>query len=203
MSHVLNKDLDKLLRAVGDPFQSTPDLPLQDGKPWDVADDEPMMAAVVLIELASSGLWRDHLDRSNFASCEKIVSTMEGKRMALRCMLNTATHTWSKYLCMPAEIIAVTRRLEELQCLNTAEVVILWAWTVGVTYAVDHDAWRLIGRNTLEFYQTYGTGHLPVALKQHIHDTDKNMETKHMMFLLKHYRGPRVGWEVFEFRSRS
>ena len=115
--------------------------------------------------------------------------------MALRCMLDTATHTWSKYLCIPAEITTAIRRLKELQCLNTAEVVVLWTWTIGVADAMDLDAWRMIGRNTLEFYQTYRTGHLPVALKQHILDTDKNMEIKQVIFLLKHYRGPpcRVG----------
>ena len=115
--------------------------------------------------------------------------------MALTCMLDTATHTWSKYLCIPAEITTAIRRLKELQCLNTAEVVVLWTWTIGVADAMDLDAWRMIGRNTLEFYQTYRTGHLPVALKRHILDTDKNMEIKQVIFLLKHYRGPpcRVG----------
>lgn len=71
MNTVLNRDLEELLRAVSDPFQSTPDLSLQDGKSGDAADNGPMMAAVVLIELASSGLWRNHLNRSNFVSCEK------------------------------------------------------------------------------------------------------------------------------------
>jgi hypothetical protein len=48
----------------------------------------------------------------------------------------------------PAKIIAAIRRLEELQCLNTAEVVILWAWTAGVVNPADHDAWGLIERYT-------------------------------------------------------
>ena len=195
MSSILNKDLDGLLRAVSDPFQSIPDLPLQDRNTGGAVDDEPMMTAVVLIELASSDRWQDRLNRSNFASCEEVVSTREGKRMALRCMLDTATHSWSKYLCTPAKISAAIRRLEGLQCLNTAEVVVLWAWTIGVTDAVDHDAWRLIERDTLEFYQTHRTGRLPVALKQHILDTDGTVETNHVRFLHRHYRGPpcRVG----------
>ena len=46
--------------------------------------------------------------------------------------------------------------LEELQCPNTAEVVIMWAWTIGVVNPVDHDGWQLIGRDTLRFYQTRG-----------------------------------------------
>jgi len=147
MSKVLNKNLDKLPRAVGDPFQSTPDLPLRGGKPGEAADDEPMMATVVPIELASSDLWQNHLNRSNFASCEKVVSAREGKRTALRCTLDTVTRTWSQYLCTPAKITAAIRRLEELQCLNIAEVVILRAWT-GVPDTGDRDAWRLIGGNT-------------------------------------------------------
>ena len=108
-----NKELDTLLRAVGDPFQFTPNL---DEQPGDTSGYEPMTATVVLIEFASSNLWRNHLDRSNSTSCEDIVSIREGKRTALGCMLDTATHLWSKFLCTPAKITAAIRRLEELQC---------------------------------------------------------------------------------------
>jgi len=31
--------------------------------------------------------------------------------------------------------------LEELQCPNAAEVVIVWAWTIGVVNPVDRDGW--------------------------------------------------------------
>ena len=54
------------------------------------------------------------------------------------------------------ETIAAIRHLEELQCPNTAQVVILWAWTVGVANVVDHDAWGSIERNTLHFYKDMG-----------------------------------------------
>ena len=74
-------------------------------------------------------------------------------------------------------------------------MVISWAWTVGVTDGVDYDAWRLIGRNTLEFHRTHGTGRSPVALKRHIVDTDKTTGIGHASFLLGYYKGPpcRVG----------
>ena len=74
-------------------------------------------------------------------------------------------------------------------------MVTLWAWTVGVTDAVDYDAWKLIGWNTLKFYRTQGTGRSPVALKRQVADTDKTMEIKHASFLLRYYKGPpcRVG----------
>jgi len=194
MDNIPRKGLGKLLRAVGDPFQFTTDLPLQDVKPGGAVGYEPMMVAVVLIELASSDLWRNHLSRSNFTSCEGIVSTEEGKKVALGCMLETATHSWSKLLCTPAKITAAIRRLEELQCPNTAEVVVLWAWTIGVTDAVDHDAWESILRDTLLFYQTHGKGRL-ITLKRHIVDANRIMEAKHMKFLLRYYKGPpcRVG----------
>jgi len=144
MASVPNKDLDKLLQAVGDPFQF-PDLLLQDGQPVVTADYKPMKAAVALIEFASSDLWRNHLQRPNFASCEEILSTDDGRRAALSCMFDTTAHSWSEFLCTPGKIIAAIKRLEELQCLNTAEVVILWAWTPGVVNMVDHKAWGLIG----------------------------------------------------------
>jgi len=70
MENVSNKDRAGLLQVVGDPFQSAPDPPLQYEEPVCTRKYEPMKAAVVLIEFASSALWRDHLDRSNFISCE-------------------------------------------------------------------------------------------------------------------------------------
>jgi len=150
MESVLDKDLDDLLQAVGDPFQSTTDLPLQDAKAVGTADREPMMAAVVLIGFASSDLWGNHLRRSNFTSCEEIMSTEEGRRTVLECM---AACVWSEFLCTPSKVIAAIRRLEELQCSNTAEVVIMRARTSGVVNPLGHEAWGLIGRDAFPCYQ--------------------------------------------------
>ncbi|KAF9642112.1 hypothetical protein BDM02DRAFT_3124834 [Thelephora ganbajun] len=185
IENVPDKDLNKLVQAVGDPFQFTPGLPLQDGKPVGTVGHESTMAAVVLIEFASSDLWRNHLDRSNFASCEEIVSTEEGRRTALQSMLWAALNSWQELLCTPTKITTAIRRLEELQCLNTAEVVITWAWTVGVIDPADYDGWRLIGKETLRFYQTHGTGHL-TALKRHIIDNNEGTDFYyHLEFLCR------------------
>jgi len=175
---------NELLQAVGDPFQFIPNLPLQDGGSSGTVNDESVKAVAVLIEFASSDLWRNHLSRSNFTSCEKLMSMEEGRRIALGCMLDTATRTWPAYLRTPAKITAAVRRLEELQCLSTAEVVILWAWTTGVIDAANHDDWRLIERATLKFYQTHGMGRL-ATLKHHIIDTDWTIEDIHLEFLLE------------------
>ena len=145
MEAVPHNDLSQLLRAVGDPFQFTPDLPPQDDAPVDTVKYEPMMAAIILIEFASLDLWKKYLRHSNFTSCEGITSTEEGKRTTLRCILDAATDSWLEFLRTPAKIIAAIRHLEELQCLNTAEVVIMWAWTVGVVDAVDHDVGSRLG----------------------------------------------------------
>ena len=192
MEDVSDQDFDKLLQAVGDPFQFAPHIPLQDGQPAFTASYKPMMAAVILIEFASSDPWRDHLRRSNFASCEDIVSTEEGKRTALKWMLEIATHSWFEFLHTPLKITTAIKRLEELQCLNTAEVVIIWAWTTGVVDPVDYDSWRLIQRDTLRFRRTNGMGFL-IALKRHI--TDTSMEAMRIMYLIGHYEGTpcRVG----------
>jgi len=150
MENILDRDLENLLQAVGDPFQFTTDLPLQDGRPVGTADPEPTMAAVVLIKFASSDLWRNHLRRSNFTSCEEITSTEVGRRTVLGCM---TAHTWPEFLCTPPKVIAAIRRLEELQCSNTAEVVIMWARTAGVVNPLGHEAWGLIGRDVIPCYQ--------------------------------------------------
>ena len=192
MENVRSQDLEKLLQAVGDPFQFTPDIPLEDGQPVFTPNYKPMMVVVVLLEFASSDLWRDHLQYSNFASCEEIVSTREGKESALKWMLRVATRSWFEFLHTTVKITAAIRCLEEIRCLNTAEVVIIWAWTTGVVDPVDHDSWRLIQRDTLRLCQTNGMGCL-LALKQHI--TDTSMEITHIEYLIGHYEGTpcRVG----------
>ena len=173
---VSSKNRDKLLRAVDDPFRL-----VLEGQSVDEAMDEPMMVTIVLIEFASSDLWRDHLHRSNFTSCEKIMSTEEGRRSALKCMFDVATLSRSDLLRIPAKMVAAIRRLEELQCLNTAELVILWAWAAGVVNPMDRDGWWLIGRDTLRFYQTHGIGRL-TTLSRHI--ADATMEATHISLLL-------------------
>ena len=163
MENIPSKDLKEFVQAVGDPFQF-PDLPLQDG-PVDPPDYDPAVATAVLIEFASSDLWRNHLQHSNFTS-EEIASTSDGKKAALGWMLEMGSHP-----CTAREITMGIRRLEELQCPNVAEVVMMWAWTVSVVNPVDRDGWQLIGRDTLRFYQTHGVERL-IALKRHVADRD-------------------------------
>jgi len=181
LDNIPHEDLSRLLQAVGDPFQFT-----LNGEPVVTTDYKPMKSAVVLIEFASSNLWRNHLRRSNFTSCEDILSTEEGRKTALNDMLNMAIYTWPTFLHTPAKIIAAIRRLEELQCPNIAEVVIMWAWIVGVVNPVDGDAWKLVGDSTLEFYQTHGIGRL-TALKREI--TDATRRQGHVLLLLQRYEG--------------
>ena len=169
MESVSNADRAGLLQAVGDPFQSAPDTPLQDKEHVFTNEYEPMRVAIVLIEFASSGLWREHLRPSNFASCEGVASTVDGKKSVFDYMQRAADGFWPQFLCTPAKIITAIERLEELQCPNTAEVVLMWAWTFGVVDAVDHDTWRLIERKTLAFYQTHKNGRLNI-LPRHIVD---------------------------------
>ena len=177
MENVPSEDLDRLVQAVGDPFQP-PDLLLQDGKPMDLPYYGSTAATAVLIGFASSDLWRNRLRRSNFTSLEETVSTWDGKRDALKCMA----------YCEPPEslftamgIVMAIRRLEELQCPNTAEVLLMWAWTISVVDPVDRDSWELIGCSTLRFCETRRMERL-VGLKRHI--TDRTMESVYIDLLL-------------------
>ena len=182
MENIPKKELGKLLQVIGDPFQ----LPNpQDGKPVGLGVYKPMMATVVLIEFASSDPWRNHLRRSNFTTCEEVLSTGEGKRTALESMFDVARDLWPELLCTATKITTAIKHLEELQCSNTVEVVIIWAWTTGAVNLVDRDDWRLIGHHTLRFYQTHGMRRL-IALKQHT--TAQPKQSRHMMFLTARYR---------------
>ena len=187
MGNVPIDDLNKLVQAVGDPFQF-PDLPLQDGKPVDLPNYNPMVAIAILIEFASSDLWGNHLRRSNLTSFEEMVSTWDGKRTALGDMSGIAIHPLPEFLCTATKLATAVRRLEALQCPNIAEVIIMWAWTVGAVNPVDHDTWQLIGRDTLRFYQTYGMEHI-IALKRHV--TDAAMNPWAFRFFVERYRGSR------------
>jgi hypothetical protein len=168
MENIPSNDLEGFVQAVGDPFKF-PDLPLQDGEPVNPPNFNPAMATVVLVEFASSDLWRNHLRPSNFASFEEVASTWDGKRTALADMLIKTVGQWPEFLRTAAKTVMAIKRLEELQCLNTAEVVIMWAWTVGAVNPMDRDGWRLIGRATIRFYQTHGMERV-IALKRHLAD---------------------------------
>jgi len=141
---VSEEDLEKLLQAVGDPFQLTSDPPPQDGDPEGAADYDCMMAAIVLIGFSSSDLWRNYLRPPNFTSCEKIMSTEEGRRAALKHISDTAAHAYPDFLRTSANVTAAIKRLRELQCSNTAEVVVMSARATGVGSPEDHETWRLI-----------------------------------------------------------
>jgi hypothetical protein len=124
----------RLLEAVGDPFQFTPDLPPQDGQPTTATDYEPMRSAVLLIKFASSDLWQDHLRPSNFTSCEEMISTEEGRDLAFEYL---------DELEMGDRIgldLAIGR-LEALECRNTVEAITLWAWTNGIMKAAGDNTW--------------------------------------------------------------
>ena len=167
MESVSSADRVSLLHAVGDPFQSTPDAVLQDKRHAFEDEYNPMSVAAVLIEFASSDLWRDHLRHSNFISCEEIISTAEGRKSAFK-YLQFTTQPWP-FLRTPTKIISAIERLEALRCPNTVEVVLTCVWALrGVDGpSVDLDGWRLIRQKTLAFYQKHGLGRLKV-LSQHI-----------------------------------
>ena len=184
MESIPSEDLNKLVQAVDDPFHF-PDLPLQDGKPVSPPHYDPTFATAVLIGFALSDLWRNHLRPSNFTTFEEVVSTRDGKSTALGYMLGMTT-LFPEFLWTGSRIAMAIRRLEELQCSNTAEVVIMWAWTVGIVDPVDHDGWRLIGDDTLRFYQTHGMERLD-TLKRHIVDT--TMDNNRFIHLLSESRG--------------
>ena len=142
----------RLLEAVGDPFHFIPDPPFQSGQPMTTTLYEPMRTAILLIEFATSGLWRNHLRRSNFTSCEEIISTEEGRDLAFKHMIQRETGAGVGSFNSLAKLILAIRRLEEIECWNTAEVVILWAWTNVDVNAANHDAYGLIEQETLNYY---------------------------------------------------
>ena len=166
--------LNQLLQAVGDPFH-LPLEPFQDqrGELERTMHYSPMEAVIVLIGFASSELWRGHLRPSSFASCEDVVSTDKGRNFALRSMFFEASTERPEFLCTPAKIATTIRRLEELGCLNTARVVIIWAWTVGMTDAMDGDGRKLVEGETVLFYKTHGVRSLATLKRYIIQNTDE------------------------------
>ena len=172
MEAVSGHRLNKLLQAVGDPFHFPPESSPDQGVELEkTVRYEPMGAVAVLIEFASSELWKSHLHPSNFTSCEDVLSTDEGRGSALNAMFLTALYGWPEFLCTPTKIVTAIRRLEALGCLNTAQVVIMWAWVAGMADEVDQDGWKLIGDETFRFYRAHGMRFLD-SLKRCIIDND-------------------------------
>lgn len=159
----------RLLEAVGDLFQFPPDLPPQDEQPKVTTNYDPVSSVALLIECAGSDLWRDHLCPLNFASCEVVASTEGGRGLILQGMLGWGSNAQSEPLDSATKLVSALRRLEELECWDTAEVVLLWAWTDGFVDAADNDTWELIGHETLKFYRIRGMERLG-GLSRHIED---------------------------------
>ena len=183
MENIPAGNFKNLLQAAGDPFLADFDTPpLIWHPPIPGSDPRPIRAAVILITLASSNLWRNYLHPSNFTTCEEFLSTREGKSIVITDMINATQKSlsgsrWffsdlehlqeSRSYWTATMVAAAVGRLEELQCLNAAEVVIMWAWTFGVLDVEDRDAWGLVERSTLLFYQTHGIGRLE-HLERHL-----------------------------------
>lgn len=130
METISDKDIERLMEAVGDPFQ--PAMDSQDGDSVGTA----MKAVAILIESASSNRWKKHLRRSNLTSCEEIVSKEEDRR-ALKKMLDEVDYD-------DRNIPTAIGCLRELQCPNTAELVITWA-AARAGRSTDLQIWRSIG----------------------------------------------------------
>ena len=159
----------RLLEAVGDPFQFAPDLPPQDGQPKVTTGYDPISSMALLIEFAGSDLWGDHLRPLNFVSCEAAASTEEGRGLVFQGMFRWCSNIQAEPLDSAAKLVSALRRLEELESWNTTEVMLMWAWTDGFVDATDHDAWELIGHETLKFYRIRGMERLG-GLLRHIED---------------------------------
>ena len=192
METVSGHHLDKLLRAVGDPFHFPPVSPQdQGGEHERTVCYWPMEVVAVLIGFASSELWGGHLRPSNFASCEDILSTDEGRRLALEYMLDTALTVWPEFLRTPAKIVTAVGHLEEHGSLRTAQVVIMWAWVTGMADVMDCDGRNSIEGLTHQFYRTHGIRSL-ASLKHCIirnFDEDEDLKDKQICLFAARYEG--------------
>ena len=145
-------DMDRasLLEAVGDPFQFTQDPSYWDTESSTTAPYEPMQTVALLIEFASSNLWQDHLLSSNFASCEEVISAEEGRALAFRCMTERS-FIRTRLLNSVSRLLLAIRRLQELECWDTAGVVVEWTWTKinDDTKAANHDTHEPMAREAL------------------------------------------------------
>ena len=186
MENVPDHRLNKLLQAVGDPFHFPPEPP-QDEELERTGEYKPMEAVVVLVEFASSKLWRSHLRPSNFVTCEDILSTGEGRRTVLQYMLDAVLKELPEFLCTAEKVVATVRHLEELGLVHTAQVVVMWAWVTGMADVADQDGWQLIEDETLRFYQAYGIRFL-ASLKQYI--LDENLISCQTRLFAARYEGP-------------
>ena len=160
MESISSEDRASLLRAVGIPFQFTPDTEEQ----LHTFEDKynPLSVAAILIWLASSDLWQNHLRRSNFVSCEEITSTEEGRQSVYELM-HLTTELWP-FLRTPIKIISVIECLEVFQCPNTAGAVLtsVWGFAALDGPSVNLDGWRLVRQKTLALYKTRRIGQLNV-----------------------------------------
>ena len=126
--NIADKDFEDLLEAVDDPFQLTLD-PYPPAQPVNATDYDSMMATIVLIEFVASDQWRKNLPASNFTSCETLISTDDGRELALGCLSDTVAE-WPEFLHTSSKVNTAITHLEKIQRPNIAQVVKTWAQKV-------------------------------------------------------------------------
>ena len=120
---VPDTDLNDLLTAVGDPFEST--LELDDGLSIGATRYDPMMIVATLIGFALSDQWCGHVHSTNFITCEDMVSTEEGN-IAFRHALDMTSPAWPVFLLRSKNLDRALARLKGLGCPETAQALDAW-----------------------------------------------------------------------------
>ena len=160
----------ELLGAIGDPFDPTtvshlvrPDGP-QVHDPRDAYLPSKVMG--LLLALASSDMWRDHLHPMNFASCDAIMAEEQ-------YMYHTITYfsSWGSLLKGPGDsnfsgLMLGVNRLKQLRCHSAVKLILLSLWSTPITPLYDKETWRWVERQTLELFSARGETHLGTFVSQ-------------------------------------
>ena len=160
----------ELLRAIGDPFDltTTPSfVGLGRARAHDI-DGVRLFPKVMglLLSLTSSGVWRDYLHPTNFASCDAIMAGEGHVHDTIRYFSN-----WSSALRGPGDsnfsgLMLGVNRLKQLRCHSAVKLILLSLWATPITPLYDQEVWGWVERQTLELFSARGEEHLGIFVSQ-------------------------------------
>jgi len=153
----------RLVDAIGDPLEPQVEPPILTNEPqildrYDRGNDEYNPVGV-LLGLAISDAWRDHLRPSNFASCVGIMSREPDRRQILdsiSCvakMVTGSAEAQDKF----AMLVKALDRLKTLGNYGAVQLMLLHIWSSPGMYSLEEETWRWLKMETHELSYTHGT----------------------------------------------
>ena len=112
----------------------------------------------ILLGFAISDAWRDHLRPPNFASCAGIITREGDRREVLNALARSAKIVTgsAETRVKSAMVIKGLDRLKGMGNYGAVQLMLLHIWSSNEYVSFDEESWKLLERETHEYFHTHG-----------------------------------------------